>query len=108
MTNSDSTIKKQQHNPVDCVQQIPINDIKNSVLNIEACITRQEKIINKAMIDLTLQQKKITDILFGKDMNGGIITVIKVNEKAVARMWWILGSLLLIIVGTSIRIWFFS
>ena len=54
-----------------CIQQIPINDIKNSILNIDKCVDR-----------LASKQIEVINHLFGKDLEGGVFAkLIRIEEK---------------------------
>ena len=79
----------------DCIQQVAINDIKNSVANIETCVKQQNERITKAL-----------DLLFGENMEGGLITKIKMHAQSLGRLWWILGFILFVFLSTGIKVWF--
>ena len=79
----------------DCIQQVAINDIKNSVANIETGINLQNERITKAL-----------DLLFGENMEGGLITKIKMHTQSLGRLWWIVGFILFVFLSTGIKVWF--
>jgi len=78
-----------------CIQQIPINDIKNSLKNIEA-----------AQHDISKRQQQVLEMLLGKDLNGGLVTQTRLNFQSILRLWWIVGVIAVAIIGGSIKIWF--
>ena len=80
----------------DCIQQVAINDIKNSVANIETGIKQQNERITKAL-----------DLLFGEDMEGGLITKIKIHTQSLGRLWYFVGFVALVFLSTGIKVWFF-
>ncbi len=79
-----------------CIQQLPINNISNSIANIDKCL---EKIIKMQMEE--------RELLYGKDLNGGLITKVGINSQSIYRAWWFIGLVVFVIFGTGIKVWFF-
>ena len=79
-----------------CIQQLPLNDVKNSIANIEACIKRQEE-----------NTLKVYNLLFGNDLKGGMVTSHSNVKQSLGRVWWLAGFVAFAIIGTGIRVWFF-
>ena len=90
-----------------CIQVLPINnlqnEIKSSVQEIHTCLSAMSK-----------NQKKILDLLFGEDLDGGIISALitlKDKQKALSdrqkvndrRFWGVVTSILLIVLASVVK-----
>ena len=93
LTDEWDGTERRMHN---CVQQIPINDIKNDVKTIMDCVERQEK-----------ETSKVYKLLFGEDLKGGLVTSHSNVKQSLFRVWWLAGFIAFAIIGTGIRVWFF-
>jgi hypothetical protein len=71
-----------------CIQELVINDIKNSIKNIENCL---EKIAN--------QMSEI----FGDSKRNGLITAVRLQQQSNKRLWYIISAF--ITIGIGIFFW---
>lgn len=94
--------------PHDCIQKISINDILHNMNTIRDSIVRQEVALNAYMKVQNEKQGEIYDLMFGKDMKGGIVMKLGIHSASLDRLWWFVGVLVFLILGTSVKVWFFK
>ena len=83
--------ERRQHN---CIQEVAINTISNSIGNIETNIA-----------SMATKQNDALTLLLGKDMNGGLVTRVSNLKQSQFRLWWFVGVTASIIIGTAIKVW---
>jgi hypothetical protein len=96
-----------------CVQEVVIVNIQNMVANIEKCIKQNGEILSKGLVTLNEKQVEILTLLFGKDMKGGLITKVQLQEKkietqerAIKKLWTLNVSVGLLLAGGIVKVWF--
>jgi len=85
------------HGDHHCFQEVPLHDAVNEIKNLSICVTGLKKSTDKAL-----------KLMFGEDMDGGLITRTKLHDKSINRLWWVVGAILSAFLITGTKVWFFS
>ena len=100
------------------IYEIEINDIKNSIKNIESDMADLKIAIETKLSDIANKHKmnddvskiaddKILNLLFGHDMQAGLITQVQLIKQSVNRIWWMMGIIASAFLITGSKVWLF-
>ncbi len=67
-------------------------------------VSEELAVINEKLNQTVKQLNEIYKVIIGTDGNPGLKTKVSLNENSIKRLWYLYGSLLLLIGGVIVKI----
>ena len=79
-----------------CIHEMDWGKLSKSLENIEECQRSSNGKLNRVL-----------EVVFGKDMAGGIVTQTKINTESIGRLNKVAYAIIVMFLATGVKVWFF-